>query len=707
MTERIPGLRVSDDFFEMLGAQAALGRTLRPGDDAPGHEKVVVLSHRLWQRRFGGDPAVVGRALPLNGESFVIVGVLPRDFMFPIRDVDLAIPLAPDQDPWRHNRESSNFVRAIGRARAGGGAARITADLDGIATRLQQEFPATYARKKGVLVVRYAEELTRNFSGALFMLAAAVALLLVIACANLANLMLVRATARRQEMAIRRALGARPGRLARDLLVESALLSVGGAALGVLLAHAAVPALVALSPTAMPRSQEIGVSLPVLLFASAVAVLAGLGFGLAPAWRASRVDPNRDLAAGSRAAGGGPDQGRGRGLVVAAQVAAMVVLLSGASLLHQSFQAVMRVHPGFDTAVLGVRLSLPRRDYAEAARMSRFYEEVQARVAALPGVTTVAATNQIPLNGALATADYQVADRPPLAESQIPTAQYRMVTPDFFRTMGIPLVAGRAFAADDREGRTAVAVISQALARQSFPDRDPVGRQLLVKDNPDGFRPLEIVGVVGDLRHVSLEGAAEPHLFVPYAQANRSLIGFLAQSQFLLVAASGDALSLGETVRREVGAVDPNVASVGGRLLGSYVDAAATGRRFALVLLTLFAGTALLLAAVGIYGVLAYAVAQRTRETGLRIALGAGVADILAQVLGEGLRRTAAGIAVGLVAAVLAAHGLRSLLFGVGATDPATYAGVVALLLGVTLAACLVPAWRAARLDPVRALRQE
>jgi len=707
MTERIPGLRVSGNFFEMLGATAALGRTLRAGDDAPGHEKVVLLSHGLWQRRFGGDPGVVGRSLTLNGESFAIVGVLARSFLFPIRDIDLAIPLSPDQDAWRHNRESTNFIRVIGRARDGAVAPRITADLDAIGSRLQQEFPGSYARKKGVLVVPYAEEITRSFSRALFMLAAAVALLLLIACANLANLMLVRATARRHEMAIRRALGARPGRLAQDLLVESGLLSLGGAALGILLAYAAVPVLVALSPTAMPRSHEIGVSLPVLIFASAAAILSGLGFGLAPAWRAARVDPNRDLASGARGAGDDPDRGRARGLVVAAQVAGMVVLLSGASLLYQSFQAVMRVHPGFDTGVLSVRLSLPRKDYADTSRISRFYEELEARVKALPGVASVAATNHVPLNGALASTDYKVADRPPASEDQLPTAQYRMVTPDYFQTMGIPLVAGRAFAEDDRDGRAAVAVISQALARQSFPDRDPVGRQLLVKDTPEGFRPMQIVGVVGDLRHVSLEGAAEPHLFVPYHQTHRSLLVFLAQNQFLVVSTSGDALSLAEAVRREVRAVDPNVASVGGRLLGSYVDNAAAARRFSLVLLALFAGTALVMAAVGIYGVVSYAVARRTRETGLRIALGAGLGDILALVLGEGLRRTAAGIAVGLVAALLAARWLRSLLFGVGATDPATYAGVVGLLLAVTLAACLLPAWRAARLDPVRALRHD
>jgi putative ABC transport system permease protein len=705
-TERLPGMRVSGNLFELLGVSAAVGRTLRPADDEAGSEKVVVLSHGLWQRRFGSDPGVVGRPIILNGEAYSVVGVLPREFPFPIPDIDLAIPLTPELDPWRHNRDSTNFLRILARAREGSTPAAVTADLEDIGKRLQQEFPGTYARKKGVLVTPYREELTRNFSRTLGILMAAVGLLLLVGCANLANLMLVRATTRRQEMAVRQALGARPSRLARELLVESALLSLLGAVLGILLAWWAVPALVALSPTAMPRSQGIGLNVSVLVFTAAIAVVAGLAFGLVPVWRALGAAPKRDLPS-SRGRTSTADGSRARGVIVAAQIAVMVVLLSGASLLYRSFHAVMRIEPGFDTTPLTVRLSLPRKDYADNQKVSRFYEELEARLLELPGVESVAATNHVPLNGAIASADYKVADRPPASEDQLPTALYRMVTPHYFRTMGIPVVAGRVFDDRDRAGQPAVAIISQSLARESFPDRDPVGRQLLVKDTPEGFRSIAIVGVVGNVHHGSLETPSEPHLYVPYHQVNPSLMVWLAQTQFVVVRAGGDPLALGDAIQRAVHAVDPNVASVGARLSGSYVEATAAARRFSVLLIGAFAVIALVMAVIGIYGVVSYTVAQRTRETGLRLALGARAPDILLLVLGEGLKRTVWGIAVGLVAAFAAARGFQSLLFGVEAADVATYTGVALLLLAVTLGASFVPAWWAARLDPVQALRQD
>jgi len=704
--ERLSGLRVTGNLFDLLGAPPALGRTLRPDDDVPGHEKVVVLSYGLWQRRFGGDPGVVGRNLDLNGEPFTVVGVLGPEFLFPVRTAVLAIPLAPDKDPWRHNRDSTSFLRGVARAKAGVTAGQIGADLERIGQRLQAEFPKSYARKKGVLVRSYRDELTRGVSQILWVLLAAVGLLLLIACANLANLMLVRATERRREMAVRRALGASSSMMARQLAVESGLLALGGAALGVLLARASVPALVALAPVSIPRVDDIRVSVPVLFFTMAAAVLSGLLFGLVPALRAARTDPQPALQAEGRASTAGADRGRARGLIVVGEIALMMVLLIGAGLLLKSFAAVMRVEPGFDGSVLTARLSLPRKAYGDLANVSRFYHDVEARLESLPGVRAVAAVNQVPLNGALASADYKVAGRAPVREDQLPTAQYRMVTPAYFRTMGIPLVAGRAFGDEDRAGGALVAIVSLALVRQSFPDTNVLGQHLLVQDTPAGFRSMEIVGVVGDVRHASLEGDPEPHLYVPYHQIDPELVAWLTLNQFLVVKTAGPPLVLAESVRRELLAVDPNVAAADVRPSGYYLDNATASRRFGLVLLALFAGIGLVMAAVGIYGVVSYSVAQRARDTGVRLALGATVADILGLVLGEGLRRTLVGVAIGVGAALVASRTAANLLYDVAATDPLTYAGVVAILMTVTLAASFVPAWRAARSSPLEAMRQ-
>jgi predicted permease len=506
-------------------------------------------------------------------------------------------------------------------------------------------------------------------------------------------------------MAIRQALGAAPGRLGRQLLTESALLALAGAAAGLVLAHWAVPALMAASPATMPRAREVAISLPVLLFTLGAATLSGLAFGLLPAWRVARSDPGEELKAEGRAGAGSVDRSRARGLIVASQVAVMVVLLTGAGLLLESFREVLRVQPGFAGDLLTVRLSLPRKDYRELARVSAFYRALEARVLALPGVESVAAVNHVPLNGALASADYKVADRPPASENALPTAQYRMVTPGYFATMGIPFREGRAFGGDDREGGALVAVISQELARQSFPDRSPVGRHLLVKDNPGGFRSMEIVGVVGDVRHASLEGDPQPHLYVPYHQTHPEVLVWLVQNQFLVVRSASDPLALAAGIRRELQAVDANVAAADSRTTGSYVEAAAGARRFSLVLFATFAGLALAMAVIGIYGVVAYTVAQRTRETGVRLALGARRSEIVALVVGEGMKRTLVGIAVGLVAALAASRAMQGLLYGVAATDPLTYVAVIGVLLGATLIASALPAWRAARVNPVVALR--
>jgi putative ABC transport system permease protein len=703
--ERLSGTLVTGNFFEVLGARAAIGRALEPADDGAGREKVAVLTHGLWQRRFGGDPGIVGRRLLMGGEPYTVVGVMDRDFVFPMRTAEVAVALSPEQDPRRHNRKSTNFLRAIGRARPGVTRAQITDDLDAIGRRLFAEFPDSYGGKKGVLAVLYSDEVTRNVRQTLWVLLGAVALLLLIACANLANLMLVRATDRRREMAVRQALGARRRELLRPLLMESALLATFGAGLGTLLAWAAVPAIVAASPEVLPRAREIQVSLPVLTFTAVAAVVAGIAFGLVPAVRAARLDPGRDLKAEGRGSSGGAERSRVRGVIVAAQVALMTVLLSGAGLLFKSFREVLRVEPGFDAEVLTVRLSLPRKDYDQTAKLSQFYRQLEARVLALPGVAAVGAVNQVPLNGALATTEYKLPDGPPVPDSQLPTAQYRTATPRFFETMGIPVTAGRAFGDEDREGAEPVAIVSASLARLSFGAGDPVGQHLLVRDTPGGFRPMRIVGVAGDVRHYSLETASEPHVYVPYHQVHKDVLVWVTLNQWLVVRTHTAPLGLAEAVRRELQQVDPMVAAADLRTTGDYVGRATAPRRFSLLLLAGFASVALAMAAVGIYGVVSYTVAQRTREIGVRLALGAGMGRIVAMVLGEGIRRTAIGLVLGLVGAYAAGRAVRGLLFGVPATDAGTYAAVVALLVVVTLVAAVLPAWRAARVDPLAALR--
>jgi putative ABC transport system permease protein len=517
--------------------------------------------------------------------------------------------------------------------------------------------------------------------------------------------MLVRASAQRRELAIRQALGATRGSLARRLLVESGVLALAGAALGLLLARWCVPVLVALSPAAMPRAQEIRISLAVLGFTLAAALLAALAFGCVPALRAARALPGASLRSEGRAATGSRERGRARGWIVSGQVALMVVLLAGAGLLLRSYLALARVDPGFDPDVLTLRLSLPRKDYGELAKVGELYRRLEARVSALPGVVSVAAVNHVPMNGALASADYAVAERAPESEAGLPTAQYRMATPAYFATLGIPLIAGRTFGDDDRVGGAPVAIVSRALARRSFPGRSPIGQRLLVKDNQDGFRALEVVGLVGDVKHASLEADADPHLYVPYHQTHRDLLVWLTLNQYLVVRSASAPLALADGVARELRALDPNVAVADVRASGHYVEAAAAPRRFSLQLLACFAGLALALAALGIYGVASSAVAQRRREIGVRLALGARVPDVVGLVLREGMRRTAAGVALGLAAAAAIGRGLGGLLYGVRPLDLPTYAAVVALLAAVTLLACLAPAWRAGRVDPVEVLR--
>ncbi|MGH9868499.1 MAG: ABC transporter permease [Candidatus Polarisedimenticolia bacterium] len=704
--ERIQGMRATGNLFELLGTRASLGRTLTPADDAPGAERVVVLSHGLWARRFGGDPSILGRTLSFNAESYVVVGILPPDFLFPQRGAEVAVSLKPEADPWRHNRDSTSFLRVLGRARPGADRAAIQADLDAIALRLLQEFPSSYARKQGVLVVPWAEDLVRGVSQVLWVLQGTVAVLLLITCANVASLMLARAASFRRDFAVRRALGASAGEIFRRQMTEGVMLSLAGGAAGLLGAVWGVPALLAMAPPNLPRADTIGIRPAVLLFTLGVSVAAGLMAALLPAWRSSRGDLREDLAAGGRSLGPGR-RARARWILVSVEVALLAVLLSTGGLLYRSFQVAQRVAPGFWPDTLTVRLSLPRARYGTIEKVTAFYRELESRVAALPGIREVSAANHVPLNGALASADYRTADMPTGSDARLPTATYRMVTSRYFRAMGIPLLAGRAFDEKDDTDAPRVAIISQALARQSFAGKDPVGQQILVSDTPEGFRPFEIVGVVGDIRHDSLESEPSPHFFVPYAQTHPQLLVWLTATQYLVVRASVDPMSLEPAIRKALREVDPDVAAAQVRTTGDAVAASIASRRFSLTLMGLFAAIATLMAAFGLHGVVSTSVAWRTREMALRMALGARPSQVRRLVLRQSAVIALAGGAFGLAASLAGGRLIEGLLFGVTAADPLSYASAILVLAAVVLVACDAPARRAARVAPAESLKAE
>ena len=704
--ERIQGMRATGNLFELLGTRASLGRTLTPSDDAPGAERVVVLSHGFWVRRFGADTAILGRPLSFNAESYTVVGVLPQDFLFPQRDAEIAVPLKPEADPWRHNRDSTSFLRVLGRARPDADRTAIQADLDAIAHRLQQEFPSSYARKSGVNVVPWAEDLVRGVSQVLWVLQGAVAVLLLITCANVASLMLARAASLRRDFAVRRALGESTGGIFRRQTTEGVMLSLAGGAAGLLGAVWGVPALLAMAPPNLPRSHTIGIRPAVLLFTLGVSIAAGLLAAVLPAWRSSRGDLLEDLAAGGRSIGPGR-RARARWVLISAEVALLTVLLSTGALLYRSFKVAQRVSPGFDAGALTVRLSLPRTRYDRIEKVTAFYRELESRVAALPGVTEVSAANHVPLNGALASADYRTPDMPTGSDARLPSASYRMVTPRYFRAMGIPLLAGRAFDENDDTASPRVAIISQSLARQSFAGKDPVGAQILVIDSPEGFRPFEIVGVVGDIRHDSLESPPSSHLFVPYAQTHPQLLVWLAATQYLVVRASVDPMSLEPAIRKALREVDPDVAAAQVRTTGDSMAASIAPRRFSLTLMGLFAAIAALVAAFGLHGVVSTSVAWRTREMAIRMALGARPSQVRRLVFRQAALAAMAGGMSGLAVSLASGHLLGGLLFGVTPADPVSYASALLVLGAVVLAACDAPARRAARVPPAESLRAE
>jgi predicted permease len=697
--EQLQGARASAELFALLGVRPVLGRLFAPAEDrldAPG--RPVVLGYGLWQRRFGGARDVLGRVLQLNGEPATVIGVMPRGFVLPGNPAELWQPMGGTaQNPDRGNR----FVRVLGRLKPGISAEAARQELATISGRLQAQYPGSNTNWGITLLGLTDAVVGEDFHSAVRVLLGAVALVLLIACANVATMILGRNTARSRELAVRVALGAGRGRLARLLLAEGLLLGAGGGLLGAGFAFALVRLLHALEPPGLPRLDQIGVNGMVLLVAALLAVGSGIVFGLVPLRRAGRTSLTHSLREGGRAVAGGRERQRTQRVLVVAQMTLAVLLLSGAGLLIRSLVQLQQVELGFNAAeVLIVDVTLPRARYGSPGPVAGFYGQFLARLRSLPGVREAAAVSAVPLSGNNSGTVFAVEGRPLPDPSAVPDADYRSVTPGYFHLMEIPLLRGRDFTEQDDSAAVPVVILSATTAQRFWPKQDPLGSRIRLGDVVKG--PLvQVVGVVGDVRHLSLETPEHrPMLYFPLRRT-----GQRAMSVLLRTKADPAALTAG--IRNELRALDPVQPVTAFRSLAEVVSGAYAQQRFNVVVLGLFAAAALLLAAIGLYGVMAYAVRQRTHELGVRLALGAERGSVVRMVLGEALRLVVAGILLGLGGALLLDHTLTALLFGVKPGDPLALLLASVLLLGVGLLGSYAPARRAARVDPMTTLREE
>jgi putative ABC transport system permease protein len=691
--ERVQGLRATGNFFQVLGAGAQLGRLLQPGDEPPGADRVVVLTDRFWTRRFGRDPAVVGRRIRLNGDEHVVVGVVAPGFATPVRDVEFIVPFSPENDPRRAARNSLNFVQGAGRLNGAASFDLAERDLDGIARNLQEEFPVENARKRGVQMMRMIDGVAGSFRAALWTISAAVAGVLLVACANLANLMLSRASGRRKEIAVQLALGASPWSVARQCLVETLIVGVCGGAIGAAMAGFGVRGLLALAPAGLPRVSEIRVDEVVLLFSIGVSVVAGVLIGVIPALISARMDI-RDALHGS---GRGTTAGgrRIRGALVSCEVALSVALLVLMTMLARSFANVQAVAPGFEPAgVLSARLSLPPTKFTSRDAIAGFQRAVRERLAGLPAVSHAGAINLPPLNGSVVRVPFTVEGRA-IERERVPVAQYRMVSAGYFEAMRIPLIRGRTFSERDTGTARPAAVVNAALARQWLDGLEPIGSRLLVDDNDTGPRPIEIIGVVGNVQQIALD-ATEPtwDLYVTYPQLHPDSLGLAVGNMFWVTRTSNDPAAFATLFVRELRRIDPDVVASDISPMESSLSEAVAPRRFNVSLMAAFGLAALALAVTGIYAVIVYSVRQRAREIGIRIALGARRSNIIRLVVGDGARFIVMGLAGGIAIAVGLAQLVSTMLFGITSWDVATFVEVSVLVALVSLLACAGPALR-------------
>jgi predicted permease len=704
--ERLQGMRVSASFFPMLGTSAWLGRTLVADDERGAGRRVVVLTHGFWVRRFGADPAAIGTTLTLNGETYTIVGVLPAAFVTPVRDADLIAPFPTATDPRRTARDAC-FLRVVGRLKAGVSIRQAETDLNGIMTRLSVECPTTNATHAGARVVGWHRALVAGERPLLLLLQAAVALVLLVACANLANLFLTFALRREREFAIHAALGASRSRLVGEVVLEAALLASVGGGGGIIVGHFARRALLVFAPVDL-LAVFGGARLDwrVLTFAVAASAFAALACGAVPAWRLSTATPG---ARSMDSRSGGPAAGRAaRRALVGIEVALASALVTLTVLLSQSFARLQAVDPGFRADhLLTVRLSLPHARYPHRDSIARFVDGLRPRLLAVPGVVDAAAVNVVPLNNYRATADVWPAARPQPPPEERSEAHYRMVSASYLKTFGVTLLAGRAFDDHDAATSEAVVLVNDRLARRFWPDQSAVNRSLMLDDGDGTIRRARIVGVTGDVKHFGLEAESTPDVYVPIAQVPEATIGWLANNMYWGLQTSANPDGVREAVRRAVRSVDPDVPASAMRSMNEVLALAVAPRRLNLWLVRVFALAAILLAAAGVYAVTAFTVALRTREIGIRTALGARVAQNQRLILGDAAGPIIGGLAGGVALSFVAAPFLRTVLFGVDPVSPGALAVVAALLLSAGLAAAFVAAWRLRAIDPVVALRAE
>ena len=702
MPERVETVAVSPSLLEMLGLRPSLGRTFAAQEDEPGKNHVAIISNGLWRRRFGADSNILGKPLTLDGSSYTIIGVTTPDFRLPDTPSELWIPYSPAPKELIPDNRAYRFLKVIAHLRPGVTLAAANSEMQIIAHRLEQEYADTNSGFS-VDVVPLREQLIGDLRPTLWTLIGSVAFVLLIACANVANLLLARAGAREKEIAVRTALGANPGRLVRQLLTESVLLSLLSGVAGLFLAYWGVSILAGLAPSNLPRISEVSIDWRVLVFTLVVSVATGVIFGIAPALASVTTDLNSTLKTSGRGTTGHRSRTRVRDTLVISEIACCVVLLTGAGLLIRSFLRLQQVNPGFRADhVLTMQISLPEARYS-GLKVGLFYQQLIERVQRLPGAQTAGVSRYLPLGGSDASLNFQIESQPVVASADQPRARYRAVSPGYFSVMGIPLIKGRYFDQSDGERTPDVVIINEAMARRYWPREDPIGKRI----QPGEGKWCVIVGVAGNVRYKGLDAEIEPEMYYHYLQVPADLMSFIEGTMALVVRTSLDPGAMTASIRNEVRALDPDQPVFNVKNMQELVEGSVAQQRFRATLLGAFASLALALAAIGLYGVIAYSVTQRTNELGVRTALGAQTSDILKLVVGQGARLTAIGIGIGVVLALVLTRTLNKLLFSVGAMDPITFGATCIVILGVALAASYIPALRAAKVDPVTALRNE